>query len=178
MANLAGGYDENAEPSGDFSPIPNNNYRAKIIESEIVDISSRENRGRCLKLTWQIETGAYDGRLVWQRLNMWPENMANTDKVVQIANAQFASIRAATGKPAPQDSSELHHIPCEIYVGLSKAKEGYNQQNEVKSVKAISGAASAPQQRQAPQQSVQMSTPPQQAASGGGQRSAPWPRRA
>jgi len=170
MADIAGSYDQNAEASADFSPIPTNNYRAKIIESEVEDISKRENKGRCLKLVWQIETGPYDGRLVWQRLNMWPENMNNQDKVVTIANSQFASIRQATGKTAPQDSSELHHIPCEIYVGLSKAQPGFNPQNEVKSVKAVGGGQQqAPAQRQAPAQQ-QRTTPP--ANNGGG--SAPW----
>lgn len=172
MANISGSYDQNAEASADFAPIPNNNYRAKIIESSIEDISKNSNKGRCLKLTWQVETGAYDGRLVWQRLNMWPENMDNMDKVITIANSQFASIRQATGKLTPQDSSELHHIACDIYVGLSKPQPGYNQQNEVKSVKAVSGAtgAPAPQQRQAPAQNQQRAAPP--ANSGGG--SAPW----
>lgn len=174
MANLNGSYDQNAEASADFSPIPNNNYRAKIIESSIEEISSRENKGRCLKLTWQIETGAYDGRLVWQRLSMWPENMNNMDKVTQIANSQFAAIRQATGKLTPQDSSELHHIACDIYVGLSKPQPGYNQQNEVKSVKAVGAApaSSAPQQRQSSQPQSQQRAAPSSNNGGGG--SAPW----
>lgn len=179
MANIAGSYDPNAEPNGDFSPIPAGNYRAKIIESEIEAISKRSDKGRCLKLTWQVETGAYDGRLVWQRLNMWAADMGpNTDKVITIANSQFASIRTATGKLAPQDSSELHHIPCEIYVGLTKTTPEYpTPQNEVKSVKAIGGAPAAaapaprtaPATRQAPGRTVPAASKP--ANSGG---SAPW----
>jgi hypothetical protein len=172
MANIAGSYNEQAEPSGDFSPIPAGTYRMKIIESDVEDISRKDNKGRCLKLTWQVETGPHDGRLVWQRLNMWAENMGpNTDKVIQIANSQFASIRQATGKIAPQDSSELHHIPCEAYVGLSKPQEGYNQQNEVKSVKAVSAAQGA-QTRQAPAATQQRAAAP---ASNTGS-SAPWRR--
>lgn len=174
MANIAGSYDEQAEASGDFSPIPANTYRMKIIESDVEDISKKDNKGRCLKLTWQIETGPHDGRLVWQRLNMWAQNMGpNTDKVIQIANSQFASIRQATGKIAPQDSSELHHIACDVYVGLSKPQPGYNQQNEVKSVKAVAaapgGPAPDPAQRQAPQQTQHAA--PAASNSGG---SAPW----
>ncbi len=174
MANLEGSYDPNAEVSADFSPIPTGSYRGKIIESGIEEISKKDNKGRCLKLTWQIETGAYDGRLVWQRLNMWAENMGpNTDKVVTIANSQFASIRQATGKLAPQDSSELHHIPCEIYVGLTKAQPGYNQQNEVRSVKPIAGA---PARNPAPaNQSPTPSRPAPAATTNGGiGGSAPW----
>lgn len=172
MANIAGAYDPNAEPGGDFDPIPAGEYRAKIIESDIEDVSSRNNYGRCLKLTWQIETGPYDGRLVWQRLNMWAEGMNNIDKVISIAQSQFASIRQATGKLAPQDSSELHHIPCTIRVKVKTDPSGqYSPSNEVTSVKPVGGApagangavpkfAPPPQQQSAP------------ANSGGG--SAPW----
>ena len=169
MANIQGSYDENAEASADFAPIPASTYRAKIVESEVEDISKTQNKGRCLKLVWQIETGAYDGRLVWQRLNMWPENMNNMDKVTQIANSQFASIRQAVGKSTPKESSELHQIPCEIYVGLTKPQQGYAQQNEVKSVKAVTGGA--PTQRSAPP-AGNGGPRPAPAANGGG--SAPW----
>lgn len=168
MANIAGYYDEAAQPN-DFDQLEAGIYRAKIIESEIVDISEKSNKGRCLKLTWQVETGPCDGRLTWQRLNMWPENMDNQDKVISIANSQFAAIRQATGKIAPQDSSELHHIPCMITVGPQKNNPQYN---EVKSVKAVEGGGSQTPQRSAPPPG----NAPQRTApagnSGGG--SAPW----
>lgn len=179
MANIAGSYDEQAEASGDFSPVPSGPYRAVIVESDVEDISRRENKGRCLRLTWKIEGGDYDNRLVWQRLNMWAENMGpNTDKVITIANQQFASIRQATGKSAPQDSAELHHIPCEIYVGMSKPREGFEPQNEIKSVKAVPGGGQSrsgppPAQRQAPP-AQQRQAP----ASNSGGGSAPWRQRA
>ena len=152
MANIAGSYDPNAEASGDFSPIPAGAYRASIVDSDVEDVSKTNNKGRCLRLTWKVDGGDYDGRLVWQRLNMWAENMGpNTDKVVSIANQQFASIRQACGVPAPQDSAELHDRPCEIYVGMSKPREGFDPQNEVKSVKSIGGApVAAPAARAAP----------------------------
>lgn len=159
MANIAGHYDQNAEPN-EFDQLPPGTYRAKITDSEIVEISEKTDKGRCLKLTWQVETGPLDGKLTWQRLNMWAANMDNLDKVVSIANSQFASIRQATGKLAPQDSGELHHIPCMITVGPQKNNPQYN---EVKSVKAIGGSSvqAAP---------PRTSGPP--ANTGGG--SAPW----
>src|SRR5690606_3170910 len=167
MANIAGAYDPNAEPGGDFDPIPAGDYRAKIIESDIEDVSSRNNYGRCLKLTWQVETGPYDGRLVWQRLNMWGENMNNNDKVVSIAQSQFAAIRQATGKMTPQNSEELHHIPCTIRVKV-KQSEGYSPNNEITSVKPVGGAP-------AQQNGAQKFAPPQQTkAPNGAGGSAPW----
>lgn len=175
MANLSGSYDQNAQPS-DFDQLEAGTYRAKIIESEIVDITDKADKGRCLKLTWQVETGPMDGRLTWQKISMWAKNMDNLDQVISIANSQFASVRQATGKVAPLDSSELHHIPCMITIGPQKKNPQYN---EVKSVKAVAGAPAsnaAPQQqqqRQAPQASQQQRAP---ANSGGG--SAPWRRSA
>lgn len=157
MANIAGSYDEAAEP-GQYDRVPAGTYRAKIIESEIVDISETKASGRCLKLTWQFETGALDGRLFWQRLNMWFSGPEKTPgKVAEIANQQFAAVREATGKIAPQDSAELHHIPCMITIEPQKNNPQYD---EVKAIKAVSGAGAssaplAPQQRSASPVSAQ-----------------------
>lgn len=183
MANIAGSYDENAEPSsgGDYDPIPAGEYRAKIIESSIEDVSRSENKGRCLKLTWQIETGPYDGRLIWDRLNLWAENMIGkkgddagrdiSGKVQSIANSQFAAIREATGKVAPQDSSELHHIPCVIKVSVRPATDRYSASNEVKAVKPANSGGAV--QRSAPAGAATRSAPPPQTRQAGGG-SAPW----
>lgn len=169
MAQIGGHYDQNAEPN-DFDQLPAGTYRAKIIESEIVDISEKSDKGRCLKLTWQVETGPLDGRLTWQRLNMWPNNMDNIEKVTSIANSQFASIRQATGKVAPQDSSELHHIPCTIVVGPQKNNPQYN---EVKTVKPVEGGGGRVAPGALPQTAPARQPSPGPAANG----SAPWPRR-
>jgi len=143
MANIANTYDPNAEATSTFEPVPAGEYRANIIEAEIEDVSKRDNKGRCLKLTWKLETGPYDGRLIWQRLNLWAENMNNLDKVINIANSQFAAIREATGRSAPQDTDELLHIPCIIKLSVRHDPSGqYEPQNEVRSVKSVSGSVS------------------------------------
>ncbi len=174
MANIGGHYDQNAEPN-EFDQLAAGTYRAKIIESDVVEISEKSDKGRCLKLTWQVETGPSDGRLTWQRINLWPKNMDKIEKVTEIANSQFASIRQATGKIAPQDSVELHHIPCMITVGPQKNNPQYN---EVKAVKAINGGGG---QAPAPSGSPPRSSPPQatqRAVQPSGEvRTAPWPRR-
>ena len=165
MANIAGSYDQNAAPNN-FDQLEAGTYRAKIIQSEIIDVSDKA-KGRCLNLTWQVETGPNDGKLIWQRLNMWAENMDNLDKVIAIANSQFASIREATGKVAPQNSEELHHIPCIIVVGPQKNNPQYNEVKSVKSVASAQGGP-APAQRQAPPVSRQS------APANNGGASAPW----
>ena len=143
MVQIAGFYDENAEPSGDFSPIPAGQYVAEIVDSEIVNVSKNDDsKGTALKLTWEIAEGELTGRLVWQRLSMWYNG---NDKVVQIANQQFAAIRQACGKGVVQDTSELHFIPCRIMVKLKTDPSGqYAPNNEVGSVSALdSGTAFA-----------------------------------
>jgi hypothetical protein len=171
MGNLAGRYDEYAEPSRDFTPIPEGTYRMKIIESSWEPISKRDDKGQCLKLTWQVETGPHDGRLVWQRLSLEAENMGEKTAVVrQIANSHLASIRLATDKISPKDASELHHIPCAVRVGLSKPHEQYAQQNEVKAVEKIAASGARPGTSSSPQRQA----PPKAAASGA---SAPWRKR-
>lgn len=141
MANIAGMYDPNAEPQGDFDPIPAGKYTAEIVESDIVPISKQSEKGNCMALTWKIQGGDYDGRLIWQRLSLWGENMNNLDKVISIAQSQFASITRATGVEAPQDTTELHHRPCELSVSIRKDPNGqYADQNEVKAVKPVGGS--------------------------------------
>ncbi|QQM31709.1 DUF669 domain-containing protein [Martelella lutilitoris] len=173
MVQIAGHYDEHAEASTGFDPVPFGDYRAKIIESGIEDISRNNDRGRCLQLTWQIEGGEYNGRLVWQRLNMWAENMNNLDKVRNIANSQFAAIREATGKTSPRDSEELHFITCTIKVKVQKDPNGqFPDRNEITAVKPAAGARQSGAARQTPQRPG-----PTGQAAPAGQRSAPWPSR-
>lgn len=180
MANIAGSYDQNAEPQGDFSPIPAGDYRAVIEDSDIENISPKQAKGRCMKLAWKVDGGEFNGRLVWQRLNLWPENMNNMDKVVNIANGQFASIRAATGIPAPNDTKDLHHRPCIIRVALVSDPNGkYADKNEVKNVLPIgqqASGSSAPSAPPAPPQGQTMQQMPPQQQNGGGGQQAPWPR--
>ncbi|MCH4542740.1 DUF669 domain-containing protein [Ochrobactrum sp. A-1] len=173
MVDIAGSYDQNAEASS-FDPIPAGEYRAKIIEGDIQPISSRDDKGKCLVLTWQIETGPHDGRLIWQRLNLYGKNMNNLDKVINIANSQFAEIRQATGKLTPSNTQELEHIPCTIRVAVVTDPSGqYEPKNEIKRVSAVGGASA---QNNAPQNSAsngnQQQAQRQQASSGGS--SAPW----
>jgi hypothetical protein len=150
MVEIAGGYDENAEASARYDLLPAGDYRARIVDSRIEDISKNAHKGRCLALTWEIETGPHDGRLIWQRLNMWPEDMSNIDKVILIAQSQFAAIRQATGVLAPADTEELHDRACVIALGCRMDPTGrYQKQNEIRSVRAVE-ASLAPSRMPAP----------------------------
>src|SRR5690606_37986986 len=101
-------------------------------------------------------------------------NMNNLDKVINIANSQFAEIRQATGKLTPSNTQELEHIPCMIRVAVVTDPSGqYDPKNEIKRVSAVGGASV---QNHAPQNSASNGNQQQaqrQQASGGGS-SAPW----
>lgn len=166
MANIAGSYDPNAQAN---EQLASGEYRAEIVESDIVPVSQKNDVGDCLKLTWRVADGPQTGRLIWQKLNLYFRGN-NSGQVVQIANSQFAEVRKATGKQMPQDSSELHHIPCMITVGPQKNSPEYQ---EVKRVKPVGGQP-AQAQAQAPVQTTQQNgqTPPQTGAPS----AAPWNR--
>jgi hypothetical protein len=145
MVQIAGYYDENAEPSGDFSPIPAGQYVAEIVESAIEPVSKSSDKGNCLKLTWKISDGELAGRLVWQRLNMWFEGAEKKQgEVARIANQQFASIRQACGKGVIENTDELHFIPALITVKIKVDPNGqYAPQNEIAGVKPFAPAGNA-----------------------------------
>lgn len=172
MVDLVQQYDPEAEASN-FDQIPDGAYVAQIIESSEEPISKDKNLGKCLSLCWQVTEGEFEKRLFWQRLNLWwdgPEK--NPGEVRKIANQQFAAVREATGKKIPNDSEELHFIPCTVTLGRQKKDERYQ---EVKSVKAAGGnvrqiGSAAPRPGNASAQQTQ-------AANQGGERK-PWPRRA
>jgi hypothetical protein len=143
MADIFDLYDETAEPQAPMGVIPEGTYRATIVEGAIEPISRTSDKGECLNLTWKIETGPHDGRLLWQRINLRAANMNNLSKVIEIANAQFASVRHATGKVSVRNTDELLHIPCMIRVKIKKDPNGhYEDRNEIKSVDPVqTGAA-------------------------------------
>lgn len=168
MVDLVQQYDPDAEANS-FDDLPAGTYEAEIVESARENISKDKDVGECLNLCWKVISGDLEGRLFWQRLNLWwtgPEKTPGT--VVKIANGQFKDLRDATGVQFPNDSAELHNIPCSVTYGPQKNDPNYS---EVKSVKPVGGAptkqvATGSQQRQ-PAPAQQQGRP---AATG----SAPW----
>lgn len=145
MARLTGTYDPNAEAQQDYIPIPGGEYLAQITDSDMKP--TKNNDGEYLELEYTIIEGDYAGRKVWTRLNL----QHKSDKVVEIANRQFAAVREATGILAPTDSAQLHNRPHVIRVEFIPAgttqKNGYVTQrdaNEVRGWRKAEGVAAAP----------------------------------
>lgn len=153
MTDLSQYTDYEAQPNGDFEPIPNGVYVAQIVEGEIANTKSG---GIMVKWTWKIEEGEHAGRLVWHNINLVNSN----PKAQQIGQAEQAAIRAAIGKPTAGNIEDYCFIPCQIRVGLEIDKSGqYKPKNKVEAVKHLAqnvtafagamnaGATSAPAPR-------------------------------
>lgn len=132
MADLGGTFDATTvDPSGVFDPVPAGDYPAVMVDSEW-----RHTRtgGRYLNLTWRLDGGEHDGRLVWQMLNLDNPN----PKAVEIAQKELSAISHATGKMAVSNSEEFYHIPVSLRVGVKT--DDYGTKNVVKGVRALGAA--------------------------------------
>ena len=111
--------------------IPDGEYTALIEKSEIRD--TKAGNGRYLELTWRILEGDHENRLVWQRVTL--ENPS--EKAVQFGKRRLSSICFSVGKEQIQDSSELHDIPCLIFVTTRPGLEGHEDTSEVTRVRKL-----------------------------------------
>lgn len=147
MASLTGLYSPEDKPQTRAEAIPTGEYKAVIVDSETKKTKSGD--GEYLELQHQIVGGDFAGRRVFSRLNLVNRNQ----KAVEIARADLAQIRNATGKLNPQDSIELHNITVLIrvvYEPADPAKNRTTAQNEIKGWKPIPGATAQAVQQAAP----------------------------
>lgn len=144
MTDLDGAYDPDADAKGaDFGPIPAGIYTMRIISAERRPVSKTRDCGDHLNITWKVEGGDFDGRLVWQTINLWWERSHESyDKVIKIANSQFAMIREATGVHMPKNTDELLERPCKCHVKIKAGTGNYQDRNEVWKVEALGAAPS------------------------------------
>lgn len=137
MADLNGFDAREVEPSVGFEPIPAGKYPVIIVESETKPTKS--GTGDYLELKLQIQGGQFDGRLLFDRLNLNNPN----EKAVQIARASLSAICRAVGVLTPHDSSELHNKTLIAIVKLRKREDTGDMSNEVKGYEAYGKSAPA-----------------------------------
>ena len=131
------GFDANApENQRANSVVPAGEYRAIMIESE--KKATNANDGHYLNTKWQIVSGEFQNRLIFQKFNLWLS--AEKQTAIEIARGQFSECCRAVGVLSPKDSSELHKKACLVKVKIGK-DTGYGEQNEITSYKPISAAS-------------------------------------
>ena len=110
-----------------YEPIPEGSYVAVIEDSE--ERQTRAGNGSYLKLTWRIIDGPYQGRKVWENLNLDNPN----EKAVEIAQRSLAEICVACRlQDVPEDSEVLHNKPMKIKITIREASNGYAASNDVR----------------------------------------------
>jgi len=134
----------NVSPDTQFAPVPNGEYPVVITESEMKD--TKDGAGQYLQLVLEIIDGHYKGRKIWDRLNLVNKNAT----AVEIAQRALSQICHAINHLSLQDTAELHHKPLLARVVVRPAGGGYDESNEVKEYKAMSGPVPAPAPLQAP----------------------------
>src|SRR3990167_11317422 len=117
MADLSG-YDANEyEPSVPSEVTRAGDYPAIITTSEWRD--TKNGDGQYLYLELQVAEGEYQGRKLFERLNLKNQN----EQAVEIAKRTLSAICRAVGNMTPTDSEDLHNIPILVKVDVEKRGE-------------------------------------------------------
>lgn len=180
------------EPSAALEPLPTGWYTMQIVGSDMKPTARGD--GSYLELELQVIDGEFQGRKVFDRLNLNNPNPT----AVEIANRTLSAICHATNVIQVNDSTELHNKPMEVRVTVKAAEGDYDASNNVKGYRAVNGGTGGQQpqqqqgwdqgQQQAPQQQAPQQQPqqnwqqpqqqqgaPQQQQQGGWQQSSQQP---
>lgn len=151
-------FDATTIETSSFDALPTGVYEAVISESKMQETKS--GTGSMLVLTFDIISGEYTGRKLWEYLNIENPNA----KAVEIARQTLAMICKAINITRITDSSELHDRPMLLTVRATKQQDG-TLRNDIRGYKPVPTHA-APK---APAQAPAMPPPPTKSNS-------PWAR--
>jgi len=122
------------DPTPRFDPIPAGDYPVIITASEMK--LTKDGTGQYLELTMEVQAGEFQGRKLFDRLNLYNNNR----QAVEIAQRQLSQIAHAVGVLQVADSEQLHFKPLIAMVKVRAAREQYEASNEIKGYKAAAGA--------------------------------------
>jgi hypothetical protein len=153
MAQLGGTFDANqVDPAGTYEVLPPGDYKVQIVQSDMMN--TKNGNGQYLWLEMDIVDGEYQGRKVWDRLNLVNPNQ----QAQEIAQKQLSAICHAIGVLSVQDSEELHFKPLIARVKVRQRQDTGENTNDVSGYKPLDGQQPAPaagQQKSAPAQGAQ-----------------------
>lgn len=131
------------DTTSQFDAIPAGDYEAMVTASEMK--TTKDGTGQYLEMTVEIQTGQFQGRRMWDRLNLQNRN----PKAVEIAQKQLAQLCHATGVLQVTDSQQLHNRPVVMKVAVKNDPER-GPSNEIKGYKAKGTTQPQAQAFQAP----------------------------
>lgn len=172
------------QPNQALEAIPSGQYPVVITASQ--EKPTKSGNGSYIELEMTVQGGQYNGRKLFDRLNIRNPNQTAVD----IAYSTLSAICHVTGRMNIADTQQLHGVPFVVVVTKKERDDqpgSGNMSNEVKGYKDINGndpghggQASAqtgaapgwanggqpqsapPQQQYAPPQQQQFQAPPQQ----------------
>lgn len=152
------------DTTSQFDAIPAGDYEAMVTASEMK--TTKDGTGQYLEMTIEIQAGQFQGRRMWDRLNLQNRN----PKAVEIAQKQLAQLCHATGVLQVTDSQQLHNRPVVMKVAV-KNDPARGPSNEIKGYKAKGTTQPQAQAFQAPRAPAAQQPAPAAAA-------APWAKAA
>ena len=147
------------DPTSKFDAIPAGEYPVMITASELK--LTKDGTGQYLQLELQVQDGAFQGRKLFDRLNLHNANQ----KAVEIAQRQLSQLCHAVGVMQVTDSEQLHFKPCIAKIGV-RTEPGRDPSNEIKGYKAAAGVPVS--------QTPKVPTAPMPQASAPAAPAAPW----
>lgn len=135
MGNLSDVIDDlNVKPLS-FDPVPEGNYLAEVIDSELVPTSA--GTGIILKVTHSILEGEFEGRKVFTQFNI----QNPSERAQQIGRGMLSALCKACGfSGIVSDSSQVHGLPHIIKVKI-ETSPGYADKNKIVGFKPTAGIA-------------------------------------
>lgn len=125
-------FDAEDEDAGGFDVIPAGEYAAQIIASEMKE--TKAGTGMYLEMRVQLLEPPYQGRLVFERLNLVNPN----EVAVKIAKRSFRELCEALGTSPEEveDSEELHGQEFIAVLKVDPARGDWGESNSVRKYKA------------------------------------------
>lgn len=120
----------------DFTPVPPGNYTGMIVNSDMKP--TKANDGQYLSLEIDIQGGEFEGRKLFENLNLVNKNA----QAQEIAYKTLGEIARAVGLTTVGDSNQLHNKRFNMEVVVTPAKGEYGPGNRVKKYSTISTSSS------------------------------------
>lgn len=114
MAQLNQHFDASTvEPAAPRELLPPGQYMAQIVQSEMRP--TKAGNGQMLWLEMDVLDGPYQGRKLWDQLNLVNRNQ----QTVEIAQRTLSAICHAVGQIQVSDSEQLHFRPMQVTLAVA-----------------------------------------------------------
>ena len=139
--------------SSGYEPLPAGWYEANITGAELK--TTKAGNGQYIAVKYTITGPSFQGRVVYGNLNIKNPN----PKAEEIGRAQLGDLMRAIGLAKVTDSDQLIGGSLSIKLAISK-REGYDDSNEVKGFKSLSGSMPAVEKAEKAAPSGDKAAPP------------------